>query len=316
MAQTLERTQADNPFLTTPVAAAPAAPPLPAVSLDRELDACLALLAAEKRFSGNTLSAYRNDLHQLSRYLTEHGAVGWGVDPATVLGFVIWLKEKQYAPASLARKTAAVKSFYAFLRKRGIIAANPAAGLGSPRVGRSTPRTVGAAEIEKLLAAPAHRSTPEAIRDRAMFSLLTATGMRVSEVVSLDMNDVDPAARSVRCVGRRGRVRSLQMDDVAHEALVAYLTPGGRQALQRDERVPALFLNHRGERLTRQGFWLLMKGYASDAGIATAITPHMLRHSFAAQLLGTGAQLREVQQKLGHANISTTQIYRRRPTAV
>ena len=317
MAQTLERPRIDT--IVVPAAAVtpprggttrPAAPGTAAPLID----AFLRHLEAEKRFSGNTLSAYRNDLRQLETYLAEQGVSPHGADRGVVTGFVVRLAERAYSPASRARKLAAVKSFFSYLFKSGQIGTNPAAGIGSPRVGRHAPHTISVDEVDKLLSAPARRTSPEALRDRAMFALLYATGMRVSELVSLDVEMVDLAGLALRCVGRAGKVRALTFDEAARDALRTYLSRG-RPRLVREDSQTALFLNHRGDRLTRQGFWLLMKGYASEAGISSTITPHTLRHSFAAHLLGKGALLREVQQKLGHANISTTQMYRLAPAS-
>ncbi|MBI3970313.1 MAG: tyrosine recombinase [Chloroflexi bacterium] len=291
------------------------AAPQAQTSHDPDVEAFLAHISAERRFSANTQSAYRNDLRQLRSYLAAQGISGWAVDAPAVVNFVFWLKEQQYAPASLARKLAAVKSFFAYLHRQGRIAADPAAHVGSPHVGRQMPKTISVEEVDRLLAAPARRATPEAVRDRAMFALLYATGLRVSELVALDVDALDLNARTVRCIGRRGKERLLPFDEKAHAALAAYL---GRERarLLRAGRTNALFLNHRGDRLTRQGFWLLMKAYAGEAEITNPLTPHTLRHSFAAHLLARGAHLREVQQKLGHANISTTQMYRQLPEPV
>jgi integrase/recombinase XerD len=310
MAQTLERPHITSPRLVAVSATAPAA----AAPVSPLIEAFLRHLESEKRFTGNTLSAYRNDLRQLQAYLAEIGVSPTSVDRGTVTGFVVRLAERAYSPASRARKLAAVKSFFAFLYASGKIAVNPAAGIGSPRVGRHVPQTISVDEVDRLLAAPGRRTSPEAIRDRSMFGLLYATGMRVSELVSLDLDSVDLAEGVVRCIGRAGRQRALPFDDRTREALRTYLQRA-RPRLARDESEKALFLNHRGDRLTRQGFWLLMKSYAGEAGISSPITPHTLRHSFATHLLGKGALLREVQQKLGHANISTTQMYRLSPVA-
>jgi integrase/recombinase XerD len=311
MAQTLERPPVVG---QVPAAAGGAA------AADQQIDAFLRYLQVEKRFAANTLSAYRNDLRQLRGHLDVEGLDGWHVDAEDIVGFILWLKEKEYAPASLARKLAAVKTFFAYLHRHDLIPADPAAQIGSPRVGRFAPKTISVEEVDLLLAAPARRSTPEAVRDRAMFALLYATGVRVSELIALDLAAVDLDGRTARCVGRHGRERLVHFDDKAHEALASYLAEA-RPELARRHQVATedggrpeceapLFLNHRGDRLTRQGFWLLMKAYAAEAGIRSPITPHTLRHSFAAHLLGKGALLREVQQRLGHANISTTQIYR------
>jgi integrase/recombinase XerD len=306
MAQTLLRptTLHDRPEPTRAILLSP----------EQHVEAFLTHLVSERRLSANTLSAYRNDLRQLRTYLNGTGATSWNVDSAALLGFVIWLKEKQYSPASMARKLAATKSFFGFLRKRGVVPTDPSIPVHSPRVGRSMPKTVTADEVERLLAAPFNRKTPEAARDAAMFALLYGTGMRVTELMTLDVTSVNVEARTLRCVGRRGRERILQFDEKAQLALKGYLA-GPRDALLHDGHTNALFLNHRGDRLTRQGFWLLVKAYAGEAGIKSALSPHTIRHSFASHLLGSGAQLREVQQKLGHANISTTQIYRQAAVA-
>ena len=314
MAQTLERPRIRSIVAVPPAAAATPSSAGSTVAAAPLVDAFLRHLEAEKRFSGNTLSAYRNDLRQLETYLAEQGISPLKADRGLVTGFVVRLAERAYSPASRARKLAAVKSFFSYLYKSGQIATNPAAGIGSPRVGRHAPQTITVAEVDRLLLAPSRRSSPEALRDRAMFALLYATGMRVSELVSLDLEAVDLASLALRCTGRGGKVRVLTFDEPARDALRVYLTRG-RPRLVREEAQTALFLNHRGDRLTRQGFWLLMKSYAGEAGISPSITPHTLRHSFAAHLLGKGALLREVQQKLGHANISTTQMYRLAPAS-
>lgn len=314
MAQTLERPRIRPTQIVAVPPAAVAPSSAAAVASAPLFDAFLRHLEGEKRFSGNTISAYRNDLRQLETYLAELGISPRSADRGVVTGFVVRLAERAYSPASRARKLAAVKSFFSYLYKSGQMATDPAAGIGSPRVGRHAPHTISVDEVDRLLTAPSRRSSPEAIRDRAMFGLLYATGVRVSELVSLDLDMVDLSALALRCTGRGGRVRVLTFDESARETVRAYLTKA-RPRLAREDSESALFLNHRGDRLTRQGFWLLLKSYASEAGISSSITPHTLRHSFAAHLLGRGAMLREVQLKLGHANISTTQMYRLAPVA-
>lgn len=182
--------------------------------------------------------------------------------------------------------------------------------LPPPRVGKTLPKAITPNEIDELLEQPARRSTPEARRDRAMLELLYATGVRVTELVSLDMSNLnlDPRSPYVRCVGKGAKERSIPIHDHALEALVNYLEEG-RPLLVRERNEPALFVNRRGERLTRQGFWLILKGYARSANLSKEITPHTLRHSFATHMLRGGMPLRNVQEMLGHANISTTQVY-------
>lgn len=277
----------------------------------------LAFLRNERRLSENTVAAYRNDLTQFTQHLATvaredmaDGADSGSVAPrAAVMSFFLQLKVKGYAPATVARKIAAVKSLCQFLVKRGILREDPTAQLEAPKVGKPLPRAISVAEVENLLRHGSDRDTPEAIRDRAMLELLYATGMRVTELVSLNLSDLDMEAGTVRCIGRGGRVRKLPVNDGALRALRLYLEQARPVLVRGDDGQPSLFLNHRGQRLTRQGFWLIIKARARAAGIESPITPHTLRHSFAAHRLHGGADLRVLQELLGHANISTTQIY-------
>jgi integrase/recombinase XerD len=208
---------------------------------------------------------------------------------------------------------AAIKSFFNFLTAEGQLRGDPGARMTAPRVEKYTPRSISASEVERLLLQPGKEGgsaarRPEAARDRAMLETLYATGMRVSELVALDCEDVNLLERRMRCAGRTTRERLLPLRDSAIEAIDTYLFQARPLLALREES--ALFLNHRGSRLTRQGFWLILKSYANKAEIAD-ITPHTLRHTFATHALGRGADLREVQQLLGHVSISTTQVYRR-----
>ncbi len=270
----------------------------------------LAYLADERHMSSNTTSAYRTDLEQLCSFLRERGIERWpDVDAETMLGFVISLKEKKYANSTVARRLAAVKSFFAFLRERHIITHDPTEQLDAPRVDRFLPRAISPHQVDELLELPLQNSSPEGLRDKAMLELLYATGMRVSELVALNMDDISFAARTVRCLGRQGRERTVPLSDTALTALEEYVDVARPQlARQATGDADALFLNHRGKRLTRQGFWLILKSYAEQAGMHD-LTPHMLRHSFAAHQLRSGVDLRELQERLGHASIATTQIY-------
>jgi len=205
---------------------------------------------------------------------------------------------------------AAMKSFFQYLQAEGAIQGNPTESLESPRVGKTLPKPLTVQQVDELLEQPAKRRTPEALRDRAMLELLYATGLRVTELVSLDLDSisVDPRSPSVRCFGKGAKERSIPIHEQALRALVGYLNDG-RSKLVKNRKERALFVNRRGERLTRQGFWLILKQYARQAGIQTVVTPHSLRHSFATHMLRGGAPLRSVQELLGHANISTTQVY-------
>ena len=278
----------------------------------KSLGEFLVFLAVEKGASANTIAAYKNDLQQLADFIGSRGSSdGWpSLSRSDIQDFILDLKERGYTETSVARKVAAVRSFFAFLAAEGSITANPTEGLSSPRVGKTLPKAISPNEVDELLEQPARRSTPEAKRDRAMLELLYATGMRVTELVSLDMEtlNLDPRAPFVTCLGKGAKERSIPIHDHALEALNGYLEDG-RPIMVRNHEETALFVNRRGERLTRQGFWLILKGYAKSANLGDGVTPHTLRHSFATHMLRGGMPLRNVQEMLGHANISTTQVY-------
>jgi integrase/recombinase XerD len=271
----------------------------------------LQTLAEEKGYAGNTIVAYRNDLDQFHGFETERQRSAWNqVTKEDLVTYVRWLRDdKEYAAATVARKVAAVKSFFHHLRNSHNITADPTDQLHSPRVRKYTPVSLSEAEVRKLLQAPLDGNGARSLRDAALLELLYATGMRVSEVVSLDVDQLDLERRSVSCPGKnRHRARVLPFYRRAGEALRSYLAEG-RPRLLRNQGEPALFLNHRGQRLTRQGLWLIIKRYVKQAGIETSVTPHTLRHSFARHMLNGGADVHEVQGLLGHANVSTTQVY-------
>ncbi len=274
----------------------------------------LSYLEIEKGFSFNTIAAYKNDLNQLVEFLGPQASPDnnhWQkVDRSLLTRYILSLRERDYAPSTVARKVAAVKSFFDFLVEEGMVGDDPTEELASPKIGRSLPKPISVGEVERLLAKVAERDAPENRRDRAMLELLYAAGLRVSELVALNTNDVSLRAgrADVRCLGKGSRERIVPIHEQALAALRQYLELG-RPKLVHNSDEKALFVNRRGERLTRQGFWLLLKGYAQSAGISSRITPHTLRHSFATHMLRGGAPLRHVQELLGHANISTTQVY-------
>ena len=274
----------------------------------------LAYMASERGMSANTTAAYRTDLDQLCAFLRDQAVASWpAVTPENMSAFMFYLRERRYANSTVARRTAAVKSFFSYMVGQGHLPSDPTDQLDSPRVDRSPPRSVSQHQVDELLELPLRSSTPEGMRDKAMLELLYATGMRVSELVALDTADVALEQATVRCAGRGGRERILPIGETAVNALEEYLDQARSQlAKGSSEAASALFLNHRGKRLTRQGFWLILKGYAEEVGLHD-LTPHTLRHSFAAHMLGSGAELREVQERLGHASLSTTQIYANLP---
>ena len=282
------------------------------------MDTCvtefLEFLSVEKGASGNTIAAYRNDLGQLEDFIAgkKNGhLIQWPlINQNQVMEYILHLKSQSYAEATVARKVAAVKSFFSFMQAEGRLKANPTEQLASPKVGKMLPKPLSVQEIDELLEQPARRSTPEAKRDRAMLELMYATGLRVTELVSTDVTDVQLEGEKpyVRLMGKGNRERQIPLLDQPAQELSEYIRfARPRLVGERDET--ALFVNRRGERLTRQGFWLILKGYASEAGIRGRVTPHTLRHSFATHMLRGGMDIHKVQELLGHANISTTQVY-------
>ena len=282
--------------------------------MKEDISGFLNYLAVEKGFSENTLAAYHNDLYQLANFVDEE-AVRCGSIPSWVgfsrqgmLSYLLNLKERGYAATTVARKVAAAKSFFSFMVAEGNIRDNPTQNISSPKVGKSLPRPISYSQAMLLLEQPAKLSTPEAKRDKAMLELLYASGMRVSELVSLNLGNVDTEGGSVRCFGKGHKERVIPIAPRAALTVKEYLQEA-RPHLAHNDTERALFLNRRGERLTRQGFWQILKGYAKSAELDTEVTPHTLRHSFATHMLSGGADLRSVQELLGHANISTTQVY-------
>ena len=278
------------------------------------IDSFLNYLAVEKGYSENTIVAYRNDLYQLADFVREEAAKSGAIPPwagfnrQSMLSYMLKLKERGYVATTIARKVAAVKSFFDFMVAEGIMKTSPTEGVASPKIGKSLPKPISISQVRRLIEQPSKLSTPDAKRDMAMLQLLYASGMRVSELVSLNLADIDTKGGYVRCFGKGHKERLIPIHEQAALAVEEYINKA-RPQLAHNSDNKALFLNRRGGRLTRQGLWQILKGYAKEAGLEAQVTPHTLRHSFATHMLSGGADLRSVQQLLGHANISTTQVY-------
>jgi integrase/recombinase XerD len=271
-----------------------------------EIDVFLQYLARDKGYSRNTVAAYRNDLTQMAAFITAEEAKGIIQSYDELLkSYLLKLREKRYSVATTARKVASAKSFFKFMVDSGRMKKNPAKNLHSPQVSRHALSLLSSSEYQKLLAEATKLPTPEAKRDAVMLELLYATGLRISELVSLNVKNIDLEQNCVHINSKR----KVPFDHNLNPILKNFLR-SGRLDLLYDEEEEALFLNRRGKRLTRQGFWQIIKGYASRAGLGGKVTPQTLRHSFARRKLQSGIDLRQLQQLLGHAYISSTRVYR------
>ncbi len=264
-------------------------------------------LQEEKHVSANTLASYMRDLTQFSAWLRESGQPDLKkVKNDTLDRYIQRLEQAGKSPATMSRFRASAKSFYAYMLSMGYVKADPTSALKTKKVQRKYPEILTNREVELFLEQP--RCVDEkGIRDHAMLELLYATGLRASELIGLNVEDVNLSAGFIRCRSR-GRERIIPLYAGAVKALQGYLY-GARERIVADAGEEALFVNMNGERMTRQGFWKIIKYYQEKAEITKDITPHMLRHSFAAHLLENGADLRSIQEMLGHADIASTQIY-------
>lgn len=277
-------------------------------SSEEDINFFCSYLLVERGLSLNTAASYRRDLEKLSQYLAISGHTLRTASYVMLVGYFQELARSKAAPSSMARAAAAVRTFYQYLKDEDIIKENPASNIDTPRPGVYLPRYLGQDQVALLLDQVTGLE-PAKLRDRAMLELIYACGLRVSELVSLDTGDAHLKERYVRCQGKGGKERIVPMGDKAAAAIKTYLQKGRQELLGNRRGEPALFLNCRGRRLTRQGFWLILKEYIRAAQLPEDISPHTLRHSFATHLLEGGADLRTVQELLGHADISTTQIY-------
>ncbi|MFB0527269.1 MAG: site-specific tyrosine recombinase XerD [bacterium] len=265
----------------------------------------------EKGLSKNTKLAYQRDLAQYLKYLEENRKIATGITHSDLMEFLL-IRRRYLSPSSLARVITSIKMFHRFLVSDNYCETDPTENLDSPHLGMRLPKVLTFAEVEALLSAPL-TNTPAGIRDRAMMELLYATGMRVSEIINLKMEDVNIKLGYLRCIGKRGKERIVPIGSEAIKFVNIYLKKvrSTHKALPKPSTLQpkSLFLNPSGRKLSRVGFWKIIKRYAVLSRITKEITPHTLRHSFATHLLERGADLRVIQEMLGHESISSTQIY-------
>ena len=263
-------------------------------------------LQTEKKASKNTEVSYQRDLRKLAVFLKEHGIEKPEQMNATVLNsYLVYLEREHFSPATISRSIAAIHMFCQYACQEGIMVSDPSKALQPPRVERKMPEILSIAEVDLLLRQP-KTDTPKGIRDKAMLEMLYATGIRVSELIHLKTQDVNLMMGYITCRDEKERI--VPFGGLAKKALEQYLG-SARAALMHGREDDVLFVNCSGGPMSRQGFWKILKSYAKSAGITADITPHTLRHSFATHLLQNGADLKSVQEMMGHADISTTQMY-------
>ena len=276
--------------------------------INQAIDDYIIFLTVEKGASGNTIEAYSNDVRKFAQYLEDAGIRRWAqVDTATVRGYLAWMQNESLTNTTRARNVAALKSFFRFLYMEKYTEHNLGELLDTPRKEKVLPKYLTIEEVERLMDAP-DVTTPHGCRDKAMLELLYASGLRVSELITIKLSDISFEMAYVRCFGKGAKERIIPLGRYALAALEQYINHC-RPKVDNNWQTDTLFLNKNGKGLSRQGFWKLIKKYGKEAGIVTDITPHVLRHSFATHLLSNGADLRAIQEMLGHADIATTQIY-------
>ncbi|EES72258.1 tyrosine recombinase XerD [Paenibacillus sp. oral taxon 786 str. D14] len=277
--------------------------------MERDAASFISFLAGQRGLSEATRESYARDLKQYISYLQSKQISDYRqVTRAGILLYFAYLKDLGKAPATIQRVSVTLRAFFRYLLQERRIEQDPFIMLEMPKVEKKPPQTLTVEETERLLEAP-KPDTPLGLRDKAMLELLYATGIRVSELISLNKDDVNLELHFLRCTGERGKERILPFGGVTAEWLDLYLREGRSHLILDERENPALFPNRRGGRISRQGFWKLMKKYGQEAGITSDITPHTLRHSFAVHLLERGADVRSVQELLGHSDASTIQMY-------
>lgn len=277
------------------------------VSIRPEILQFLEYSRVEKGLAANSISSYRMDLTRFAEYLEQRCLTPQTTQREDIRHFLATLYKDGLSARSVARYLMSLRGFFHFLRREGKVEFEVTSEIDSPQIGRSLPKFISFEEVESLLKA-ADPSTPSGLRDKAMLELLYATGMRVSELTNLGHGDLDANLGILRCLGKGNKERLIPVGRDALQAVESYVRQG-RPQLLRGRSSPFLFLNQRGGRMSRVGFWKILSAYGRKAGIATPLTPHLVRHSFATHLLDRGADLRSIQLLLGHSDISTTQIY-------
>ncbi|WP_077308860.1 site-specific tyrosine recombinase XerD [Terribacillus halophilus] len=275
--------------------------------MQEALDDFIHYLQIERGLSENTLQSYARDLRTYSKYLQANEVQEWEyVTRAKLTAYLRWLHDNGKSAATIARTLSSIRLFHQFLLREYGLKEDPSIHIDTPKKERKLPKILSSDEVDKLLSCPG--TDILTIRNRAMLETLYATGLRVSELLALELDDLHLEMGFVRCFGKGSKERIVPLGDIAKARLEDYLNRS-RKVLLKSKSSDILFVNHHGNSLSRQGFWKVLKQIGRDAGIQKEITPHTLRHSFATHLLENGADLRAVQEMLGHADISTTQIY-------
>lgn len=267
-------------------------------------------LVVEKGLAKNTVVSYERDLTSYLTYIEQVEQISSlnDINRVHIMHFLHFLKTQGKSAKTLARHVASIRSFHQFLLREKVTGQDPTVHIETPHAERNLPKVLSIQEVEALLAAP-NGNKPLDIRDRAMLELLYATGIRVSELISLNLDDLHLTMGFIKCIGKGSKERIIPIGTTATNVIQLYIQESRPKLVSKKQMSDALFLNHHGNRLSRQGFWKILKGLAKKANIEKDITPHTLRHSFATHLIENGADLRAVQEMLGHADISTTQIY-------
>lgn len=275
------------------------------IIVQTEIDNYIDYLTTVKKSSQNTVQSYRRDLVKMDKFFESNGITNpEDVSQTIVRSYVLYMEGEKMSSATVSRSIASIRSFFIYLHDQGKIGDNPTEGIKPPKVEKKIPETLTIEEVNLLLDQPSG-DTPKEIRDKAMLELLYATGLRVTELISLKVSDLNLSLSYIECHDRT-KSRIIPIENAAKYALNRYMTEV-RPSMCADSEY--LFTNVKGDEMSRQGFWKLIKSYAKKAGINKDITPHMIRHSFASHMVSNGADLASLQEMLGHSDISTTQIY-------